>query len=189
MNKTIVVNLCGAPGAGKSTGSAYIFSMLKMAGVNTELVTEFAKDKIYEGSRGTFENQTYIFGEQYFKMTILKDVDVIVTDAPLILLSYYSKKNGFSYTSELEQLILSVLPLADNVNYFINRCVPYDTRGRFQTEEESDIIADEMKYYLNNLNIKYKELDGIKESYDLIVNEILEKLKEKVNGKVKRDYT
>lgn len=179
MNKTIVVNLCGAPGAGKSTGSAYIFSMLKMAGVNTELVTEFAKDKIYEGSRGAFENQAYIFGEQYFKMTTLKDIDVIVTDAPLILLSYYSKKNGFSYTSELEQLILSVLPLANNVNYFINRRVPYDTRGRFQTEEEADMIADEMRVYLNNLNIKYKELDGIKESYDLIVNEILEKLKEK----------
>lgn len=179
MKKTIVVNLCGAPGAGKSTGSAYIFSMLKMAGVNTELVTEFAKDKIYEGSRGAFENQVYIFGEQYFKMTILKDVDVIVTDAPLILLSYYSKKNGFSYTSELEQLVLSVLPLVDNVNYFINRCVPYDTRGRFQTEEEADIMADEMKDYLNNLNIKYKEFDGTKENYDLIVNEILEKLKEK----------
>lgn len=30
---------------------------------------------------------------------------------------------------------------------------------------------------------------GGKKSYDLIVNEILEKLKEKVNGKVKRDYT
>lgn len=46
-------------------------------------------------------------------------------------------------------------------------------------EEDSDIIADEMKDYLNNLNIKYKEFDGTKESYDLIVNEILEKLKEK----------
>ena len=98
---------------------------------------------------------------------------------PLILLSYYSKKNGFSYTSELEQLVLSVLLLVDNVNYFINRCVPYDTRGRFQTEEEADIMADEMKDYLNNLNIKYKEFDGTKENYDLIVNEILEKLKGK----------
>ena len=57
--------------------------------------------------------------------------------------------------------------------------MPYDTRGRFQTEAEADIMADEMKDYLNNLNIKYKELDGVKESYDLIVNEILEKLKEK----------
>ena len=208
MRKTVIVNLYGAPGAGKSTGSAYIFGQLKMNNISVELVREFVEDKIYEKSEGVFNDQVYILGKQhfrqtnvkgnvdviitdcplivqayytdkYFKMTILKDVDVIVTDAPLILLSYYSKKNGFPYTSELEQLILSILPLVDNVNYFINRCVPYDTRGRFQTEEEADIIADEMKSYLNNLNIKYKELDGVKESYDLIVNEILEKLKEK----------
>ena len=44
----LVVNLFGAPGAGKSTGAAYIFSQLKMAGINAELVTEFAKDKVWE---------------------------------------------------------------------------------------------------------------------------------------------
>ena len=44
-NNLIVINLCGSPGAGKSTGAAYVFSQLKMAGVNAELVTEFAKDK------------------------------------------------------------------------------------------------------------------------------------------------
>lgn len=48
--KTIVVNLFGAPGAGKSTGAAYIFALLKMAGVEAELVTEFAKDKVWEGN-------------------------------------------------------------------------------------------------------------------------------------------
>ena len=42
--KTIVINLFGAPGAGKSTGAAYIFALLKMAGIEAELVTEFAKD-------------------------------------------------------------------------------------------------------------------------------------------------
>ena len=38
MNKPIVVNLTGAPGAGKSTGAAYIFSELKQRGINCELV-------------------------------------------------------------------------------------------------------------------------------------------------------
>lgn len=41
-----VVNLFAQPGAGKSTGAAYIFAKLKMAGVNAELITEFAKDKV-----------------------------------------------------------------------------------------------------------------------------------------------
>lgn len=44
----LVVNLFGVPGAGKSTGAAYIFSQLKMAGINAELITEFAKDKVWE---------------------------------------------------------------------------------------------------------------------------------------------
>lgn len=42
----LTVNLYGAPGAGKSTGAAYIFSQLKMRGVNAELVTEFANDPV-----------------------------------------------------------------------------------------------------------------------------------------------
>lgn len=40
-----VINLFGQPGAGKSTGAAYIFSQLKLRGINAELVTKFAKDK------------------------------------------------------------------------------------------------------------------------------------------------
>ena len=52
----ILVNLFGAPGAGKSTGAAYIFSQLKMNGINAELVTEFAKDKVWEGSTEVFNN-------------------------------------------------------------------------------------------------------------------------------------
>ena len=47
----LVVNLFGAPGAGKSTGAAYIFSRLKMLGINAELVTEFAKDKVWENNQ------------------------------------------------------------------------------------------------------------------------------------------
>ena len=52
------------PQGGKSTGAAYIFSKLKLAGVNAELVTEFAKDKVWEDTKAVFENQAYIFGKQ-----------------------------------------------------------------------------------------------------------------------------
>ena len=51
----LVVNLFGAPGAGKSTGASYVFSQLKMMGVNAELVTEFAKDKVWEGSEAVLK--------------------------------------------------------------------------------------------------------------------------------------
>ena len=56
MRKTVIVNLYGAPGAGKSTGSAYIFGQLKMNNISVELVREFVKDKIYEKSEGVFND-------------------------------------------------------------------------------------------------------------------------------------
>lgn len=80
----ILINLFGAPGAGKSTLSAYVFSKLKTAGVNAELVTEFAKDKVWEENSVALANQMYMFGKQYFRMTRCEDkVDAIVTDSPL----------------------------------------------------------------------------------------------------------
>ena len=48
MKNTIIVNLFGGPGTGKSTGAAYIFSQLKLAGIDCEFVSEFAKDKVWE---------------------------------------------------------------------------------------------------------------------------------------------
>ena len=71
----LIINLFGAPGAGKSTGAAYVFSQLKAAGVNAELVTEFAKDKVWEGTKAVFENQAYIFGKQYFRISRLEGKD------------------------------------------------------------------------------------------------------------------
>ena len=46
MNKTIIINLIGAPCAGKSTLAALVFSKLKMNNISCEIVTEFAKDLV-----------------------------------------------------------------------------------------------------------------------------------------------
>ena len=47
--KTLVINLIGGPGCGKSTIAAELFSRLKKMGVTCELVTEYIKgDNNYE---------------------------------------------------------------------------------------------------------------------------------------------
>ena len=92
MGKTLVINLFGVPGAGKSTGAAYIFSQIKMRGINAELITEFAKDKVWEENKEVFKNQAYIFGKQSFKLSRCDGkVDVIITDSPLPLSIFYNK--------------------------------------------------------------------------------------------------
>lgn len=102
----LIINLFGAPGAGKSTGAAYVFSQLKAAGVNAELVTEFAKDKVWEGTKAVFENQAYIFGKQYFRISRLEGkVDVVITDSPILLSAFYND-NDHVLGEEFDKLVL-----------------------------------------------------------------------------------
>ena len=98
----IVVNLFGVPGAGKSTGAAYVFSKLKMQGINAELVTEFAKDMVWENNNKVLMNQEYIFGSQSYRLDRLRDkVDVIVTDCPLFLTAFYNKSSVLAKKGKL----------------------------------------------------------------------------------------
>lgn len=173
--QTIIVNLFGAPGAGKSTGAAYIFSKIKMAGVNAELVTEFAKDKVWEESKEVFNNQIYIFGKQSFKISrVMNKVDVIITDSPIILSSFYNSDEIIQ--EELDALVMKTFNSYNNMNYFIKRVKPYQEKGRFQTEAESDQIADEVSTLLDEKEVDYEVIAGDTKGYDYIVEQILHKL-------------
>lgn len=173
MNKLpIIVNLCGAPGAGKSTGAAYIFSQLKMRGVNAELITEFAKDKTWENNTTALSNQLYVLSKQYYRIDRCKgQVEVIVTDSPIILSLLYGANSP--YRDELSNLILKLWRLDNNFLYFVNRVKPYNPVGRSQTKEESDLLATTLKEVLDKYNIDYGEVRGTLADYDLIVEEIL----------------
>lgn len=177
MISILVVNLFGAPGAGKSTGAAYVFSKLKLSGINAELVTEFAKDKVWEESRAAFQNQTYIFGEQYFRISKLDGkVDVVVTDSPILLSKFYN--NDENLDAELDALVTKAFNSYCNMNVFINRVKPYNPAGRFQTENESDALSCEMKKFLNDHGVVCRHYDGSVDGYDVLVNDILKVLKE-----------
>lgn len=173
----LVVNLFGAPGAGKSTGAAYVFSKLKMAGVNAELVTEFAKDKVWEGSQAVFQNQAYIFGKQYFRISRLQGkVDVVITDSPILLSGFYSSDEILG--KEFDALVTKVFNSYPSMNVFIDRVKPYNPAGRFQTESESDNLAYKLKDFLNEHGVACRYYDGSIVGYDVLVHDILEKIKE-----------
>ncbi len=136
-----IINLFGAPGSGKSTAAAHIFSYLKGKHVNTELVGEFAKELIYLGNEVQLINQVYIMGSQYRKQKDLDryGVDIAVSDSPLMLqLTYCQDK---PYAVEITALVKKLNAEFDNINVFIRRNSPYQVHGRYQTEDESDIIG------------------------------------------------
>lgn len=177
MSRPIVVNLAGAPGAGKSTGAATIFAALKKAGVNAELVTEFAKDKTWEHNIMALGCQEYVFGKQSYRLRRCRDdVDVIVTDSPLPLSLIYNNNPALDY--HFTEVVKNVFNTYDNINFFINRVKPYNPKGRNQTEAESDQLGPLIKnLYDNILNIGYVEIDGNDEGYAKAVNMVLDHLR------------
>ena len=72
----LICNIFGGPGVGKSTTAARIFVGLKDLGINTELATEFAKDKSWEGAHSTLACQPYITGTQIWRIERLAQAGV-----------------------------------------------------------------------------------------------------------------
>lgn len=174
--KTIVVNLFGVPGSGKSTGAAYIFAMLKMAGVNAELITEFAKDKVWEENKTAIESQTYLFGKQSYRMfRCANKVEVIVTDSPLPLSILYN--TDAALTESFNQTVMDVFNSYENANYLLKRVKPYNPSGRLQTEHEADELESPLKNLLDTRSISYTCVDGYKDGYDTIVNGVYRMIK------------
>ncbi len=183
----IVINLYGAPGAGKSTGAAYVFSQLKMRGVNAELVTEFAKDKVWEGSKAVFENQAYIFGEQYFRISRVKDkVDVVVTDSPIMLSCFYGE-NDPVLGDEFNSLVKKVSNSFISLNAFIDRVKPYNPVGRLHTEEQSDEISRKLQDLLSSFGVRLRHYPGNLKGYDKLVEDIMDMMACTVAGSQEKE--
>ncbi|GEM_PF-965051 len=161
-----------------STGAAYIFSQLKMMGVNCELVTEVAKDFTWEENKQALSCQEYTFGKQSFRMKRCRDkVDVIITDSPLPLGIFYNTNPVLG--EHYEQLVLDVFNTYDNMNYGIVRDKPYSPIGRNQTEAESNEIGDRIQFFLDDHSIPYTLGLGTEKFYDFIITDVLLALKAK----------
>ena len=89
----ILINIFGAPGCGKSTTRAEVFSRLKRLDINCEEVYETAKKFTWSERHIELKCQPYIFGKQLRDIEVLKNkVDFIITDSPLLLSKFYGEK-------------------------------------------------------------------------------------------------
>lgn len=143
----IVINLFAGPSSGKSTTSAFLFYYLKSKNKNVELVREYAKDVVYEGSYHKLQNQIYVTAKQYKRLKDIEqnkkeNVNLVVTDSPLRLGEIYCKNHG--YFKEYLPLLHALNNEFTNINVLVNRVKPYNPYGRMQTEEESDQITKDL---------------------------------------------
>lgn len=145
MKKTIVC-LYGGPGSGKSTTAAGLFYRAKLAGVNAELVREYAKELVWEWGEITPRHQEQLATEQARREGILhSQVDLIITDSPLRLGLYYEDQ----YTPAPEPAFLDYVIDVEHAAYtagytylhvMLTRVKSYEPKGRLHNREEAIAI-------------------------------------------------
>ncbi len=174
---TIVINLFGEPGAGKSTAAMDITARLKRKGINAEYISEFAKDKVYENNGEVFKHQEYLFGKQSFKMGRVRNkVQAMVVDSPLLLSIIYNNDKTLGH--DFEETVWNIFNSYDNRNYLLTRKHTYEDEGRFQNEEEALEVRKQIIKSLDTMNITYKLATSSELDCEVIANKIAEELRE-----------
>jgi len=180
--ETIVVNIIGGPGVGKSILASDVFSAIKRASITCEISHEYIKKKLREKALKAVESQIYIFAKQQFQLYSLRDeVDVIVTDSPIILSAVYDRTN----CPYLKGLVLKENAKYHNLNYLLHRDenVPYETEGRYQDADGAKDIDKKVFDFLNEEGIIYKDVYGIdNDTLQTIVEDVKKLLKVESKG-------
>ena len=182
MKKTIVINIAGGPGTGKTTVAAEIFSVLKEKGYDVENVSEFAKELVWEGRSEAFNDRLYMHGEQNHRLMQMNGkLDYIITDSPLFLTSVYNNyylKDKFpkSYNDMIDLATIETFKLYNNVVYLLDRQTDYNVVGRRENMDEARDIDEAIRKYLKDYNIEYKTVE-LSTAKDKIINDLKENIK------------
>lgn len=172
--KLKVINLWGGPGCGKSTTAAGLFHKMKVHGYDVEMITEYAKDMVWERQHpDRFTNQIFISSTQNNKQLnlVAHGVEYCITDSPVLMSAMYTPKN---YYSHFLPLLLEVHDSYQNINFFLERNFEYVNKGRNKTELESVELSDNIKDFLDANCIEYHDISANFNSVDTIF-EIIER--------------
>lgn len=158
-----VINLFGAPGAGKSATRSGLFWLMKVKGMSVEEVSEYAKYLVLAGRHWQLtRDQLYILAKQHHKLLILEgQYEFAVTDSPLQLASYYS---GPETPASFHPMSMEYFDRFENVNFFLTRDLSqagsdFEEVGRMHNREESIRIEGEQKDFLAKKGLSWIDLE------------------------------
>lgn len=153
-----VINFFGGPGTGKSTMAAALFVHMKQLGMSVELVSEYAKQMVFEDRLNVLkEDQLYVFAKQHRKLFTLKDtVEYVITDSPFVHGAAYMGDDAIYNRDYFNKLIVDTHNQYPNFNIFLVRPskIGYEQMGRYQSEEEANSVAEDIALFLKNNGIK-----------------------------------
>lgn len=154
---TIVINLLGGPGAGKTTCAWLIASELKKLGIVTEYVSEVAKEYVWDNNlsvlNGSLSSQRKLLEEQDKRVQrLIGKVEAIVTDSPILINPIYLKEENREYNAEIIQRFKQ----QKNINIFVKRGKSFEIEGRIHSHEESQKIDEKIINLLTSNNLYYE---------------------------------
>ncbi len=170
--KTLVVNLFGGPGTGKSTTCAGTFAELKLRGVNCEMAIEHAKELVGGNNTDPLKDQHYMFGMQHqiiFRLVDGTPIEVVVTDCPLLMSLVY----GENLPNDFKESVVKAYNEFNNLNVFLQRIKPYNPTGRVHTEEESLVIDGKLPRILDFLGEEYHTLPADEKVFKSVADLVL----------------
>ena len=177
-NKAIVINIIGGPGCGKSIITSELFAKVKRDYIKCDMVLEYYKDILRQQATKAVANQIKVFGNQQFRVFVMDEVDVVITDSPILLPTIYDKtKCPF-----LKGLAIKEFNSYNNLVYYIERDInfAYEQDGRYQDLAGAKKVDEIVKDFLIENNIQYKSVYGIGEdTLNLIFNDIKKALNER----------
>jgi len=166
-----VINVIAGPGAGKSTLASGLYHEAKRRGWNVELVTEVAKDLVWEGRTVALSNQAYVFGRQIQRLHRLSGhVDYVITDSPVLLSAIYAPED---YPKEWEQVVVELWKRYNNVVAFLGRGPWFDDHGRVHSLQQSLEIDRRIAVLLAKHDITYTQVDHGYQSPGEVLDAIL----------------
>ena len=156
-------------GSGKSTTALGLSYKLKLLGYKVEYVSEWVKEKIFSEELSIVKDQLFIFANQRRKQIILQDkkLDFIVTDSPLLLSQFYGEKYGTT-DSLIKTVIVNEYSKFNNLNFFLQRTIPFDPIGRLENETQSDQDSKDMLVFLDIYDSNYTIIDESEKTEQII---------------------
>ncbi len=166
----IVINFFGGPDSGKTTQATGIFHAMKKDGMNVEIVNEFAKMCVWEKNFEMLEDQLYVMAKQNRSVMRLEgQVDICITDSPILLSSIYRDAYGTpKYSDHIDELALECYNRNDNINFMMKRSTKnYDETGRAQSIDGAIQIDNKLYKMLEHNSLQFCHLLPDDQSIDV----------------------
>lgn len=118
----------------------------------------------------TLDNQYYVWAKQQHKIwRIQNDVDVIITDSPVLFSLIYGNTS-----KKFKEFVLEMFNSYNNINFMLQRIDEYTVSGCNETKDEEYTIGRKIENMLFNYSIPYKMILCNHKSVNDIVKIVLD---------------